>query len=272
MKTFLQKFQSWPFSFSHLSGLTSIVVVLILSLPSCGPNAFKSQEKKDPGEDAAVALEDGKPEVAISILEKALDDEPENQSYLALIALAYAQKAGVDPLSFIENMAGGSGTSSSSSSSSSGDLTGFFGIMPDATSSNISDVDKALDYIMRIPAADYNPVDKLKLAMFQTAAMTLRAKALDKNKNGKLEPEEVLQLTPANALTILLQMANAGALLSGDVGAGEQSKKAAEKITKIQAAIEASEGTTQEEKLKTYLATTGGAATAAPTASFNENN
>ena len=99
-----------------------VLLVFFLLQISCGKNAAVSN-KKDPAEDATLALEDGNPEKAISILEDALKDDADNYKLTSILASAYAQKAGIDPLSFALKLADqGSKTDSSSSSSSSSSL------------------------------------------------------------------------------------------------------------------------------------------------------
>src|SRR3954464_5299836 len=115
----------------------------------CGNNLLKSSEKKDPAEDAAIALERGDEDKAISILEDALADDPENWNYVSVLAAAYAQRAGIEPLSFAQGMSTQSGASSGSGSSSGnaqsqGDLIALFGIMPTATEQGLSDIDYAV--------------------------------------------------------------------------------------------------------------------------------
>ena len=227
---------------------TIFCVLLAIFLSSCGTNIFKTQEKKDAAEDATIELENDNPGKAITILENALLDDPGNVQYLSLLAMAYGQRAGVDPFSFIEKMS--SGTSDTSGGNG---MTAMFGIMPAATVDNISDVDYALGLLAQIPPDQISNADKIKLALFQTAAMVLRVKILDTNGNGIIDPEEAITMTAESALTILTQLATASSLFSGGIGAGDQGNSAGQKVTDIQAAIEASEGSTQEEKLKAYI-------------------
>ena len=157
-----------PLAVAHIT--CALFAVVMMALTGCGSNTFKEFEEEEPAEDAAVALEQGNPTRAINILTKALEEDSDNQIYLSLLGMAYAQRAGVDPLTFVERMG------SDSSGSSGNGVTALFDVMPEATSDRISDVDLAVATLYRIPSADLQAWDKLKLAMFQTAAMTLRAK------------------------------------------------------------------------------------------------
>jgi hypothetical protein len=238
------------FSISTRSFLAALLTSLSLLQVSCGSNTFSDFEEKDPAEDAAVALEQGNPTRAVNILTKALEDDSENQTLLSLLGMAYAQRAGVDPLTFVERMG------SDSSSNSGNGVTALFGVMPEATSERIADVDLAISTLYRIPTADLKAWDKLKLAMFQTAAMTLRAKALDSNGDGALAPEEVLELSTDNAVAIVNQLAQASGLLSSDLGIGGTSN-AGSRVSAIQEAIADQPGSTDEERLRNYLANRG---------------
>lgn len=228
-----------------------ILVIFLFLTVSCGPNSFKSFEKADPAEDATVALERGDPQKAIDLLTDALVEDPSNQKYISILALAYAQRAGVDPLTLAQNM----GSSSSSGTSGNG-VTGLFSIMPVATEAAIADVDYAVTLLLTIPSADRKTYDTLKLAMFQTAALTLRSKILDVNGDGILSTEELLAMTPASAIAMLSQLANAATAFAGGSSTSTTDVAAAAKITAIQTAISAEEGANDSEKLKNYLGRT----------------
>jgi len=239
------------------AGWHILAILSLLSCFGCGPNTFKSLEQEDPAEDATVALENNEPEKAIKILTDALEDEPNNEQYISILGLAYAQRAGVDPLTLAERM--GSSSSSSTSSSSSNGLTSMFSYMPDATDANIADVDLAISTLLRIPGANFKSYDILKLAIFQTAAMVLRAKALDTDGDGQLSTDEILAMSAESALAIITQLASAAATFSGgsENGVSSTTEAASQQITKIQTAIDSSEGSDSAEKLKNYLGKSG---------------
>ena len=61
-------------------------LALTATLASCGDNLLKSQEKKEPAEDAVLELENDNPDKAISILESALQDDPANPKLLSILS------------------------------------------------------------------------------------------------------------------------------------------------------------------------------------------
>jgi hypothetical protein len=239
------------------SGITSLkflqcTTLSISLLNACGPNAFEAMEKKDPAEKATVALENGDAQKAIDILSDALADDPTNQQYISILSMAYAQRAGLDPLTLAQNMATSQSTGLASSSNG---ITSLFSIMPTATDAHIADVDQAVTLLISIPSADRKSYDTLKLAMFQTAAMTLRTKALDKNGDGELTADELLSMSTSSATSLLNQLASAAVAFSGaTLPTGTTDAQAAAQITAIQSAISSQPGASDEEKLKNYLA------------------
>ncbi len=229
--------------------ISSLVVIVIAS---CGANPYKTYEKKDPAEDATVALEDNDADKAISILTDALADDPDNNTFKSILALAYAQRAGIDPLTIAQRMGG----NTSSASTSGNGLTSLFGIMPAATDAAIADVDTALVLLNSIPTDQRITADNLKFAMFQIAAMTLRSKQLDTDGDGVLSTEELLQMSTASAAAILSQLASAAGAYSGSTSSSTTDKAASEQISKIQTAIQGQPGATDQEKLQSYLGKT----------------
>lgn len=223
-----------------------LLMTLVYSV-GCGPNPYKSLEKQDPAEEATIALENDNAQKAIDILTRALDDDPGNQQFISILALAYAQRAGVDPLTLAQNMGDSSGSSSGNG------VTALFGIMPPATLATIADVDTAVALLLSIPTAELKSYDILKLAMFTTAAMTLRAKILDTNGDGILSTEELLAMTAEQALSILTQLATSASAFSTGGTSSSTDQAASEQVSKIQDAINAEEGADATEKLRSYL-------------------
>ena len=224
---------------------------LSLAIVGCGANPLKSYEKSEPSEDATVALEQGDPDKAIVILNKALASEPENWVYVSILGLAYAERAGIDALTLAQKMA------STSTSSSTNGVTSLFAIMPTATDSHIADVDQAVALMISIPSASRTTADILKIAMFQTSAMTLRTKKYDTNGDGEISAAELLAMSTGDATTMLSQLAAAALAFSSGSSTSTTDVAAAAQITSISTKITACPGTSQETKLKNYLSKTG---------------
>jgi hypothetical protein len=229
------------------------------AVAGCGNNMFASGERKDPAEDAAIALERGDEDEAISILEAALTDDPENWNYVSVLGAAYAQRAGVEPLSIAQGMAeqttsGGDESDDSASATSQGDMVDLFGIMPAATEASLADIDHSIELLATIPADARTNGDAFKIAIYQTCSMVMHMKILDTDADGELSLEEITNLSDLGASGLLVQLAGAQALAAG--GGSETMAKAAESLEKYQAQIDAAPGDTQEDKLRNYLAKT----------------
>jgi hypothetical protein len=228
-----------------------VTASLSAAIVGCGANPLQSYEKSEPAEDATVALEQGNPDKAIVILTKALETEPENWVYVSILGLAYAERAGIDALTLAQKMA------ATSSSSSTNGVTSLFSIMPTATDSHIADVDKAVALMISIPAASRTTADILKIAMFQTSAMTLRTKKYDTNGDGEISVSELLAMSTGDATTMLSQLAAAALAFSSGSSTSTTDVAAAAQITSITTKITACPGTAQEDRLKNYLSKTG---------------
>lgn len=238
-----------------------LALALALALSACGNNVFEKSETDDPAEDATIALENLDETAAIKILEDALEKDPGNGQYLSILALAYAQRAGIEPLAFAERVASGETDGASSSATpGTGDYTALFSVMPAATAKNLTDLDRACAILStEIPADKAQPGDNFKLALYQTASFILHTKALDTNGDGQLSLDEILDLSSASATGLLSQIAAASAAFGGGAATDETQAKGAAAIAKFQAKIDAAAGDTQEEKLKNYLAGSGAA-------------
>ena len=223
------------------------------AITGCGDNLLKSAEKKDPAEDAVLELENDNPDKAISILESALQDDPENPKLLSILSYAFAARAGVEPLKLISKMTS-SGTSTESGAQSDSELLLLFDVVPDATAENIADIDRAVSILVsEIAPDDRLPGDTLKLALFQTASLVMHMKAIDLDGDGVIEVEELASFSNASAGALLNQLAAAQALLASDSG-DATAQAAAQALGTYQAEIDAMPGATTEEKLKNFLA------------------
>lgn len=233
-----------------------VVASALAFVISCGANPFETYEETDPAEDATVALENGDPNKAINILTKALQDDPNNYQYISILALAYAERAGIDALTLAQKMASNSSSTSAAPSTSNG-VTSLFSVMPEATDGNIADVDTAITLMLTIPSTSRTSADILKIAMYQTASLTLRTKKYDLDGDGIISAAEVLAMTNSDASTILSQLANAASAFSGSSSTSSVDQAAASQISSIQSAISQCPGGDQETQLKNYMSKNG---------------
>lgn len=229
----------------------ALAAVSFAVLVSCGANPLKTYEKKDPAEDATVALEEGNPDKAISILTSALEGDPNNYQYVSILALAYAERGGLDALTLAQKMA------SNNSSGSSGGVTSLFSVMPAATDGNIADVDRAATLMVTIPSANRTTADVLKIAIFQTAALTLRSKKYDTNGDGVISAAEALAMTAGDSAAILAQLSGAAAAFASSGSTSSTDQAAAAQITSIQTKIATCPGADSNAQLQNYLSKTG---------------
>lgn len=229
------------------------LLILSLGIQGCGNNIFKGTEQGDPAEDATIALEQDKPSQAIQDLESALADDPDNAKYLSILAAAYAQRAGVDPIIFARKMA----ELSMDSSTASGRLA-LFTILPVPTEEVLSDIDKAISILGELGTERFLPGDSLKLGLYQSASFLLRTKVLDKNLDGTISPAEAMEMSSASAATILNQLTRAAGTLTNQATTDTTASQAATALQQYQTEIDAQPGATQDEKLRNFLATYGG--------------
>lgn len=236
----------------RITSSTLLFASLCSFLTGCGGNLFSSTEAKDPAEDAAIALEKGDENKAISILEDALQGDPGNSRYLSILSSAYAQRAGVEPLTIAQGMA--SKQSGEGDAQSQSGLVELFGIMPPATIRSLEDIDYSMSLLAQIDADARTNGDLFKIAIYQTCSMVMHMKILDTDGDGQLSLEEITNLSDLSAGGLLSQLAGAQAILASQGADSETMAKVAESLTQYQTQIDAAPGATQEEKLRNYMA------------------
>jgi hypothetical protein len=231
----------------------AIVIAVIFAISGCGgSNTYTPLQSYEPADEAARLLEKGKPQEAITVLEDALKEEPENYRWISMLALAYAQRAGVAPIDFVEEL----GTSAASGESSANGITSLFGVTPPATRQNIADVDYAISLMTQLPADQLTDAEKLKLSIFQTASTVLKIKALDTNGDGAVSTAELLDLGLDTAESILTGLITASGLLAGGgSNASSGGDAAASQIEAMVSGINGQPGSNAKDKLASYLGT-----------------
>ncbi|MGE0174253.1 MAG: hypothetical protein AB7T49_15760 [Oligoflexales bacterium] len=241
-------------------------LIFSILLAACGSNIFKSVDKSDPGEDATVAMENGNPQKAISILEKAIEDEPENYRYYALLAAAMAQKYGVSVIQIALKMGESDEEEEGASDdqaivqeeeeedgdSSSSDVTKLFPVLPVPSDENIDGIKEAIETLGLIPSEELREADVFLLSLLNTAILALRTKTLDTDGDGQLSPVELLDLNEDTAVLILEDLISASEALAAGGGSGG-SEVAREKLEAIQEAIASQEGETDAERLRNFF-------------------
>lgn len=232
--------------------LSTILIFFALCtsiISGCGANVYSDLQSYDPADEAARLLEEGKSSDAIDLLESALEDDSANTSWISMLALAYAQRAGVAPLDFVSNI----GTENTAPSGSN-EITALFGVTPAATTGSIADVDRAIELMNQIPSESYNDAEKLKLSIFQTAATVLKVKILDVDGDGEVSQNELLGLSNATAESILTGLVNASTLLgNGGADASSGGEEMANQIDAMVSGINAQSGNTAKDKLSGFL-------------------
>lgn len=222
-------------------------LILTMSLSACGSNIFAPVADPDPADEATAALDERKSDEAITILEKALQKEPENWLYVSLLASAKAQKAGVDTTDIALEMAKGG-------EASGNPLTALFTILPTATNDVLALLGEATELLASIPADQLEDGDTFKISMFNTAFTALQAKYFDTDGSGTFTIEELQNLDEAAAINILnslLNAENAATIYQSSGGTGD----ATSNVSQIRAQIDAQPGETQADKLRSFLGT-----------------
>lgn len=243
-----------PFkTFKHLT--KCLLIISTFAMVACGSsNTYAPLQSYDPADEAARLLEKGKPQEAITLLEDSLKEDPENYRWISMLALAYAQRAGVAPIDFVEKL--GDSTATSGSSTSTNGITSLFSVTPAATTQNIADVDYAITLMGQLPSDQFSDAEKLKLSIFQTASTVLKIKALDTNGDGTVSTAELLGLGGDTAESILSGLVNASALLAGGgSSASSGGTAAASQIDSIVSGINGQSGADAKDKLTSYLGT-----------------
>lgn len=232
----------------------------LASLVACGTNVYEATENTDPATTAAVQLEQKRPSAAIKTLESALTKDEGNPKYLSLLSAAYAQRAGVEPLSVAQAMASKSSGSSLTYTllSTNTSLIALFDVMPEATTDTVADIQKAVSILAsNLPRTDWLQGDSFKFAIYQTASMVMGLKILDTNQDGKLSTAELLGISGGSGTSLISQLGTAASIL-GASGGSSAAAQVATILESQKSAIAAMDGATDEEKLRNYLAKSSG--------------
>lgn len=232
--------------------LTPSVMLLGLVFGGCDTNVFVGAEDSDPAQLATRRMEKNDPDGAIGILESALESDPGNQQLTGLLGAAYAQKAGVDMLSFLEAML----TDDSSESSDGDSTTALLRVLPDPTADVLDNLDHAVDLLASIDASLRTAAETFQLSLYMTSGVYLRIKAFDDDGDFKISPEEIANLTLDEAIDLIGSIANAASIVAAaSSGDGADNSKMSDQLDSVQTAIDTAEGGDERERLQNYLST-----------------
>lgn len=269
---------------------TKVILIASLNLMiACGKNPFKSYDEGNVATDATIEIENGNSKTAINLILEDLGSEfqtaYENATALttksediinisaainnlidagrsdvpnlvSILASAKAQLHGVDPFKLALKFADQSSSNESNSNNNSqqqdtNELTLLFPVLPEATAENIQGLDKALTLLSSL--GSYKTAsEEYKEALLLTASIALSTKALDSDGDGEISALEAVTLSDAVASVLIEQIA--AAVISAAAGDGQDVSASAEQIQKIQSQIDAQEGSTDEEKLRNFIA------------------
>jgi hypothetical protein len=235
--------------------------LLTTILVACGSNVYQATEDSDPATSAATLLEQKRPSAAIKLLESALSKKEGHPPYLSLLSAAYAQRAGIEPLSVAQAMAAKNSSSSLAFAlqSSTTSLIELFDVMPEATTDSVADIQKAVTILTSdLPRSDWLSGDSFKFAIYQTASMVMSLKILDTNHDGKLSTLELLGLSSSGSGGSLISQLSTAASVLGEDSGSSAATQVASILESQRSAIDAMEGATDDEKLKNYLAKASG--------------
>ncbi len=200
-----------------ISRLIPIVFILLFFIfQSCGENIFSSFDQ-DTTSEGDSALNSGDYDAAIAAYESALDDPSlsasERKEIQEKLASAYMGRTGIDIIDIIENASGGEGGES--------EFDLIMNITPEATVSNLSDINKAVELLTSIK--DPTPAQSFQTGLAQTTQAFLSIKSFVE----VAEEGEMVDIDAENSTTIVNSLAGAAESLSdaGDFdeeGYGEQ--------------------------------------------------
>lgn len=223
------------------------ILLLLIILSSCGTNVGESTAVKDPIDEALADMDNGKWDEAISILETELTTTTDLNLVYALLATAHAGKHGVDPINYSAKLGG-------TAEAGQNNITKTFSALPDATDENIIGIETAIEYINLIPEEERTLSNIFIAGMLYSVHVSLISKKFDEDGTGELSLEELANMTPEEAEAIIASLDAASDVFAGASVEGENSQKAAGKISAIQDEIAASPGASQTERLQNYLA------------------
>lgn len=255
----------------------------LLVLFSCGENQLVSLTGSDPAVEASKHLEDQKPDKAIEVLLSALGgtykavfnginadsdltaaelslreelnkiktDKPEAPNWVSILGSAQAQKAGIDILAIILELAKGESESTSAGGS---EFEKLFPVLPEGTSENSFNLGFAIALMNSIGSETLTKADNFKQGIFLTSRTALFIKSVDKDGDGVVSPLEVLDINDSSAEDIVNTLSQAiSTINAAGIGVGSRSETSANQVEEIKKQIEESEGESIGDKLRNFI-------------------
>lgn len=218
-----------------------ICLIYFLNLSSCSGNVASGTVDKTKAQQAKEALDTFDWETAITLYLELIEEEPEKYGYYGLLASSYAGRAGVDIFSIASNKLTGSGSMISKVQKY---------IPENPSDEQLADMDLSLQYLQSIPLDDLIDSELEAVTTQLSVYLTINSGMLINSfstltPTGQLDPEQLDQMSADDADAILSSLQAAMET--------SQDPKFVEKLGGVLAEIEASEGGSQEEKLKSFL-------------------
>ncbi len=210
----------------------------------CGSeNVFELLEQPESREKGETALANGDYDAAISNLEDALAANPNDVETRKLLATAYMAKSELDTFQIVQKL---------STADENSDWNSILTAMPDGSEENRTNLSRAVSVLEGIPEGQRTDEERYQLAMAQTALAVSTAKKYGVDENGQVSDDQAAQITDADAELIVGQLDGASSNMAGLNN--EDAATGGEKIGGVSTRIKESEGDSQAEKLRSFLA------------------
>ena len=254
--TFIWSMWGWAFDGGEqdmrLASWALMVLPLSLSM-ACGTNNLGSKyDQKTTAEQAKIALDGGDYESAIELYQALISDEPEAYQYYPLLSTSYAAKAGIVLADSLKSSSSGSGSGGGISS----EVSNIIPASP--TQQQLSDLDEAIKTLTNMPEEHrrnrgdypYSSGAAFQLSLFQTMYSFMILKQYSNpTAGGGVSKEKLAAMTDTEA-TAALSSLEAAVSNAPDTESGRALKTVGS--AKLEA-IKASTGTTDKERLQSYI-------------------
>jgi tetratricopeptide (TPR) repeat protein len=226
----------------HAAAVLSSLAVCSAVFGCDSENAFEVLEPPNQKGKGEAALARGDHSAAISSLESALRDNPNDIEIRKMLANAYMAKSGVNTIEILQKISGDQDKT---------DWGSLIAAMPDGSSANQAGLTRAVALLEAIPPESRTDDERYQLAMAQTSLAVVTAKKYGANEQGQVPPEQVGQISDEDASIIVDQLSGAADNLGGLTQGGADT--ASTKIDAVVTQIGAAEGEDQGAKVRSFL-------------------